>query len=121
MAAPTFTITQGDRAPTLRVTCKDASGAAVDLTNATSVTFTMRNASDGTVKINAAAGTFVNPRTSGVVDYAWGATDTNTVGTYNGKFTVTWADGTKTSFPTDQVTANNYIVVNVVDDAGTVG
>lgn len=121
MAAPTFVITQGNRAPALVATLKDAAGAVIDLTAATAVTFTMRNSSDGTVKVNAAAGTFVGTRTSGQVSYAWGTTDTNTVGTYQAKFTVTWSDGTTTSFPTDTSTANNYITVNVVDDAGTVG
>ena len=121
MAAPVFTITQGDRAPALSIVAKDAGGNVVDMTNATAVTFTMRDASTGTVKINAVAGTFGSPRTTGVLDYAWATNDTDTVAVYQAKFTVTWGDGTKTSFPTNKVTADNYIEVNVVDDAGTQG
>lgn len=118
--AAKFVITQGDRAPALVVTLLDAAGAPVNLTAASGVTFTMRDASLGAIKVNAGAATFVD-QAGGQVSYAWAAGDTDTVGSYEAKFTVTWNDATQTSFPTDEGAQYNYITVTVVDDAGTVG
>ncbi len=120
MAVVTFTITQGDTAPPLEPTLRRADGTVQSLSDATGVTFTMRNAQDDTVKIDAEACTIVNAA-GGVVRYQWTGTDTDTVGEFLGKFTVTWTSGTTTSFPTDPSEGDNYITVNVVDNAGTVG
>lgn len=116
MAAPTFTITQHTTAPALELTLQDAAGV-VNLTTASGVVFNMRAAADGTIKITDLAGTIVNAA-QGLVRFDLpdsGGTDV--VGTYYGKVTVTWSGGKTTAFPTDEVAANNYLIVKVVDDA----
>lgn len=81
----TFTIKRTSRLPTIRATLLDASGAAMNLTGA-SVVFRMRVFNGGAMKIVNQPATVVAPATSGVVDYAWGATDTDTEGYFEGEF-----------------------------------
>lgn len=106
-----FFLKVGDILPTIRATLKDRDGSVIDLTNATSVKFLMRPIRGGTVVINAAAG-FVNPRTSGQVEYLWALADTDAKGTYIGEFEVTWPDG-KETFPNDE-----YILIRILEDIG---
>lgn len=94
-----FTIKQGDRLPTLRVTCQDANGTAVDVTGAT-VEFHMTNQSTGALVVNA-AGTLVTPA-SGIVEYQWAAGDTDTAGDYWAEFEVTFASGKQETFPNNR-------------------
>lgn len=77
----------------------DSSGvkALQDLTGAT-LTLTLVNAADGSVKVNAAAATVVNA--AGIAGYEWQAADVDTPG----KYLVTWAvtiGGKGASFPVD--------------------
>jgi hypothetical protein len=77
----------------------DSSGvkALQSLTGAT-VTLTLVNAADGTVKVSAASATVVN--VAGIGGYDWAAADVDTPG----KYFVTWAvtiGGEVASFPVD--------------------
>jgi len=102
--AADFTIKKGDTGVALQVTCypveKDqvtVSTTPVDLTGS-SVTFTMMKGS--TVMIDHQPAVIVNS-VGGIVKYVWGANDTATAGKRHAWFRVTFADGTKVSFPND--------------------
>ncbi len=118
MAVPIFTITQGTTAPALEMTLLDPNGP-VPLTGATSVTFDMRNASDGTLTISGAAAV-ISDASAGKVRYNWAVGNTAIVGAYQGKFTVTWTDGKTTAWPTNPLSVENYIIINIVDNAQAV-
>lgn len=92
-----FSIKTFDRLPSIQATLSSA-GQPIDLTNATTVTFIMRPAGGGTPKVNAAA-TVVTP-TAGVVRYDWTALDTNTAGSYQAEWQITWNTGKKQTVPT---------------------
>ena len=103
-----FVIRKGDRLPELQATLTDSAGAAVNLTGLT-VRFHMRQVGSRTVKVNGAA-TLVTPA-SGVVKYTWAAVDTDTTGSYQGEFEVTFGDGRKQSFPNP-----SFLAINVTDE-----
>lgn len=105
-----FIIKQNDRREPIERVLRGSDGNPVDLTGAT-VRFIMR-ATDGTIKVDNAA-TIVGTPTAGRARYSWGATDTNTVGTFEAEFEVTFGDGTKQTFPN-----RGYIAVAVVEDLG---
>ena len=104
----TFYIKQNDTVPSLRATLKNGSGDAVDLIDAT-VNFHMRTLGGTTVKTDAAS-TVVNA-SAGIVQYNWIADDTDTIGSYQAEFEVTYSDGTIETFPN-----NGYIRVEIIDD-----
>ena len=104
----TFYIKQNDTSPSMAATLKDANDAAIDLTGAT-VRFHMRAVGASQVTVDAAA-TLVTPA-SGTVRYDWQADDTDTVGSYQAEFEVTYADGSIETFPND-----GYIRVEITDD-----
>lgn len=87
----TFNLKVGDRLPTLRRTLRDGDGDPIDLTGAT-VTFRMRPQPTGptvpALKIAAGATTTIGAPTDGVVDFAWGASDSDTPGVFDGEFAV---------------------------------
>jgi hypothetical protein len=90
----TFNLKQGDRLPL--VTCDlqqgvdTATPTAIDLTLASSVTFSMWDRKTKAVKVSAAACTIVTAA-SGSVSWAPGATDTDTPGTYDAQWRVTFS------------------------------
>ena len=103
-----FYIKQNDTSPAIQATLKDTDGNAVNLLGAT-VRFHMRKQGATTAKVDAAA-TIVSAA-SGIVRYNWTAANTDTVGTYNAEFEVTYTDNTVETFPNA-----SYIKVKIVDD-----
>lgn len=93
-----FYIKQNDLLPEIEVTCiRDDTGAVIDLTAATAVTFNMRKpGNNGTPKISA-AGSFVD-KPNGIVKYTWTGTDTDTIGSFDAEFEVT-IGGKPLTFP----------------------
>ena len=104
----TFYVKQNDTSPAMLATLQDADGNAVDLT-AASVRFHMRAIGSNQTTVDAAA-TIVTAA-SGIVRYDWDATDTDTVGSYQAEFEVTYADASIETFPND-----GYIRVEITDD-----
>lgn len=104
-----FEIKRNDRRPHWRVQLT-ANALPVDLTGAAAARFTMKTGS--TVKVNKAAMTFID-RVNGIVDYAWGTTDTDTTGTYNVEVEVDWggAPAELQSFP-----STGYFTITINDD-----
>ena len=103
-----FAIKQNDLLPVLTATLKDALGVAVDLTGATAV-FRMGLVGAATLKVNTAA--TVDPdqvANKGKITYNWTGTDTDTVGIYEGEFTVTLSGGKQQTFPNPR-----HIVVHI--------
>jgi len=108
---PDYQIKQGDRLPIFEFTCQDSAGVAVDLTNATSALLLVRpQASTGAAVSYTLA--FVTPRTSGKLQYAWAATETDAlVGTYEGEVQITWSSGKLETFPNGA-----SVVISIVPD-----
>lgn len=111
-----FIIKRHDLRPRYRVqlTQSDPSDPTVqvpvDLTGATSAKFLMKGAAAGAAKVDAAA-TFVD-RPSGIVEYAWTGTDTDTAGDYNVEIEVLWGTEPQT-FP-----SQGYFTCKINDDLG---
>jgi hypothetical protein len=103
-----FYVKQNDTSPAMLATLQDADGVAVSLVGAT-VRFHMRTLGGTQTKVDAAA-TVVNAL-AGTVRYSWIAADTNTVGSYQAEFEVTYADASVETFPND-----SYIAVEIIDD-----
>ncbi len=80
--------------PALRVTLTDANRAAINLTNATAVVFSMENLDGLAFKIALAASAFID-KANGIVEYQWVAADTviGNVGFWIGQFHLTWSTG----------------------------
>jgi hypothetical protein len=109
-----FTIKQTDRRPKFVVVLKDDFGepteSIVNLTSATGAVFNMRAADGGAVKINRGSAAITNAA-GGEITYSWGASDTNTAGSYEAEVEVAWNDGLAETFPSD-----GYWEVVIVDD-----
>jgi hypothetical protein len=106
---PELTIKQHDTWPPLRATLK-ANNVAIDLTTATSVRLILQSPAPLTI---IGVCSIVSPATSGVVTYSWISSNTATVGTYNGEFEITWANGAIETVPND-----NYFQVAIKADLG---
>lgn len=81
----TLTIFKGNTLPLLQDTITTDS-AAFDLTGST-VLFSMRRHNSATLKVSGSTATIATPAL-GTVSYAWTAADTDTVGSYEGWWTV---------------------------------
>lgn len=103
-----FFIKQNDTSPALQATLKDGLGAVVDLTGA-SIRFHMRKTGDTTAKVDAAA--VIENADNGLVYYSWVAADTDTIGSYEAEFEVTFTGGEIETFPN-----NRFIEVEITDD-----
>ncbi|HEY4482160.1 MAG TPA: hypothetical protein VI489_04840 [Candidatus Brocadiaceae bacterium] len=103
-------IKQNDLLPIITATVKDEDDVVVDLTNASTISFSMRNQYTGTLKINAAAGAFVS-KPAGTISYTWASGDTNTIGDYIAEFGIVWLTGNK---PQTAPQATN-LYISIVD------
>lgn len=103
-----FYIKQNDTSPALQATLKNASDEAVNLTGC-SVRFHMRQVGETTAKVDAAA-TIASPL-AGTVYYNWSASDTDTIGSFEAEFEVTYIGSEIESFPN-----NRFISVEITDD-----
>jgi hypothetical protein len=103
-----FYVKQNDTSPAMLATLQDANGDAVNITGA-SVRFHMRPIGSNSITVDASA-TIVTPE-DGVVRYDWLAADTDTIGSYQAEFEVTYADGSIETFPND-----GYVRVEIIDD-----
>lgn len=103
-----FPIKKNDTSPSLLATLQDGNGAAIDLTGA-SVRFLMRQIGSSAVKVDAAM--TVTDASAGSVRYDWQAGDTDTSGSYQVEFEVTYAGGGIETFPND-----GYQRVVIIDD-----
>lgn len=90
-----FQIKKNDTSPQLEAVLSNAAGTPIDL-NGASVRFHMRRAG-GPILIDAAA-TIVTAG-AGLVRYVWTAGDTDTAGSYQAEFEVTYADSSIETFP----------------------
>lgn len=100
MANPTFYIKRNDTLPNLDVALSDDRGRPTDLSSISGVVFNMRSAVDNSAKISGTAASVLDA-SRGEVRYAWSASDTDTSGTYEGEFQVTFSNGDIQTFPDD--------------------
>jgi uncharacterized protein YfaS (alpha-2-macroglobulin family) len=100
-----FNIKQNDTSPSLQATLKDSALAPINLAGAT-VKLHMKSL-DGTIKVDTSM-TIVE-ELNGIIKYDWQTGDTDTVGTYNVEFQVTYSDASIETFPN-----NGNKVISVV-------
>ena len=84
----TFYIKQNDTRPIITANLVDGNGAAVNLDGA-SVAFKMRKVGATAATVDSAA--TITDSSTGKVTYTWTASNTSTVGSYEGEFQVTYA------------------------------
>lgn len=89
-----FYLKQNDTKPSIQATLKNADGTAIDLTDAT-VDFHM--SLNGVNVVDAAA--VVVTALSGIVRYDWAAADTDTPGTYDIEWEITFVDASIRTVP----------------------
>lgn len=94
-----FEIKAGNTLPSLSTVLLDGYGKPVNLTDAVSVTLSMKLAGHPrTVVIDEQPAAF-SPSPSGAVTYSWGANDTAVPGVYEIEWDVSWGLGLKATFP----------------------
>jgi hypothetical protein len=103
-----FTIKRNDTSPVLQTVLTDPSGNVIDLT-AADVRFHMKQYRSSTAKIDAEA--TVVDEDAGLVRYEWEIGDTDTVGSYQAEFEVSFIDGTVETFPNA-----DFIQVDIIYD-----
>src|SRR5690625_4740426 len=103
-----ITLKRYDRTPALEAVLQQATGAPINLQNAT-VKFLMKD-QDG-LKIDSPV-TIIDV-SRGMVKYDWAEDDTDEVGDYQAEFEITFSNGRKMTVPND-----DYIVVVILEDLG---
>lgn len=103
-----FYIKQNDTQPAFQAILEDGGGDPINLDGAT-VRFHMRAVGSSAVKVDASAS--VISAINGIVRYSWSAADTDTIGSYQAEFEVTYSDASIETFPN-----NGYVRVEIVDD-----
>lgn len=103
--ADLFKIKQGNQRPYLKVTLNrlnDEGGieGPADLTNADTITFTMKNKETNTIKIEKGIDVeILGLPEAGNVQYKWQVGDTDDFGKFLGEFDVIYLDGEEETFP----------------------
>lgn len=103
-----FNLKQNDTSPALQTTLLDGDGLPVSINGNNGVRFHMR-APAGAVKIDADA--IVVDASAGIVRYNWLPEDTDTAGTFQAEFEVTYTDNSVETFPN-----LGYIDIVITDD-----
>ena len=104
----TFYIKQNDTKPIISATLINVDGSVANLTGA-SIAFKMRKSGETSSTVDSSA--TIASASTGEVAYSWIASNTQTVGSYEGEFQVTYADGGIQTFPNSR-----YIEIEIVDD-----
>lgn len=106
-----FSIKRGDSEPAIKAQLQDDEGNAVDLSNADSVSFHMKDPRASTVKVDAAAS--ITDAPNGEVQYDWAddGSDTDEPGEYDAEFEVSWSGGGTETFPND-----GFLTVGILED-----
>lgn len=102
-----FEIKRNDRRPRWRVQLTE-NGNPADLTGAVGARFIMKSST--ALKVNRQPMAIINAAT-GVVEYAWGATDTDTAGDFNAEVEVDWGAGETQTFP-----SKGYFAISITGD-----
>jgi hypothetical protein len=107
-------IKQNDTRPYARATLYEdeeiLKAADVSSGKATNIKFNMKlKGAGGPVKVDEGTAVRVTDGIDGKVEYRWTTGDTDTIGTYDCEFEVTWTDGGKQTFPPDK-----YLTVEIV-------
>lgn len=97
----------GDKEPAIEAVLEDANGDPKDLSNASGVSFHMKEPRSGTAKIDKAA--TITDAPNGVVQYSWDAEDVDEAGEFEAEFEVTWSDGDTETFPKDGFLDLNFL------------
>jgi hypothetical protein len=110
-----FELKRGDRRSIFSVTLEDNFGqpseAAVDLTSASSATFSMWDHRTHVVKVNRGTAAISGTISPGQVTYSWGTADVSTAGLYDAEIEVLWNDGKAETFP-----SGGYWTVLITED-----
>lgn len=93
-----YAIKAGDLEPPIDATLLQATGTPVDLTTAASVRCLVRRTGATSLAVDRDA-TINSPRTAGSVTLAWQAGETDTPGTYQLEFEITWPGSRKQTVP----------------------
>ena len=99
MAAVDLFLRAGDTLPVVDTTLTDSTGAPIDLTTATGVTFNMALKGSSELTVSSPAAVSGTP-SNGQVQYAWASGDSDIPGSYLAVFVVEWSSGSQT-FPSE--------------------
>jgi hypothetical protein len=106
-----YEIKRNDLRPYWRVQLTQ-NGSPADITGATAVRFIMKVGTTGAAKVNRQPMTVFDAPT-GVVEYHWSGTDTDTSNTFNAEVEVDWGGSVFQTFP-----SKGYFTVTISDDLG---
>lgn len=104
-----FEIKRNDLRPHFRVQLTQ-NGTPADITGAVAARFIMKATT--TLKINRQSMTVIDA-SEGIVEYAWGATDTDTSGAYNAEVEIDWG-GSPVEYQT--FPSKGYFAITIEDD-----
>jgi len=95
-----FVIKRGDLEPPITATIKDATGAVVNLTGATSPVLILKPIAGGSAQ-RLSTGTTLLDATNGRIRHAWQSGETTTAGSYFAEWEVSWPTSRPQTFPTE--------------------
>lgn len=105
-----FELKRNDRRPRFKVQLVHYN-VPVDITTATAVLFSMRTGS--TMKVTKQPMAVIDA-VAGIVQYAWGATDTSLAGDFNAEVEVNW--GTVLEPELQTFPSNGFFVIKIFED-----
>ncbi len=110
--ASTFILKKHDTLPWLRATLL-TEGNAIDLTTADSVKFLAKQADEKNNPKLMDKPAAITDAAAGSVQVVWGPADTDTAGTFNCEFEITWDPGYIQTIPND-----GYFILVIHEDLG---